>query len=89
MSSTGQDGYKKMDIIKDILMTIVMIVVFFAYWTGMLFLLSIFLVNVWNTNLTKLLILSGALTLVSAIVYIVRLVRRRHREIQINNYLRE
>ncbi len=73
--------YSKRDILKDILISIMVIILFFGYWMLMLLLLSIILVNVWKIKIMEMCIIAGILTILSSIVYIWRLVIKRRKGI--------
>lgn len=69
--------YTQRDLIKDILVTIVVVGIIFIYWLAYLFLFSIILVNIWKTNIEQILWISTVLTIVSSIIYILWKVRKR------------
>ena len=71
------DRYTKQDLVKDVLLALVMLVVFLAYWCFVLAILSVVLLNVWHISWEQMLVISVGLTVVSEIVYIVRLVKKR------------
>lgn len=75
------DNYTKRDIVKDILITIMMIAAFFAYWMFVILLLSLVLVNVWRIQIKQMILFAVLLTAVTSVVYIIRLIRKRHKEI--------
>lgn len=89
MSKTEQDGYRSVDVAKDFLGTVGMIAVFYLYWVAILLLISLFLVNVWHTSMIKILLLSGGLTIITTIVYLVFLIRRRIKQSRMRKYLKE
>lgn len=49
----------------------------YVYWLAMLLLLSIFLLNVWQVTLVRLMIYAGALCALSSVVYAFMLVHRK------------
>lgn len=69
--------YKKIDMVKNVLFTSLMIVLFYAYWMAVLLLASVFLVNVWHVSLVQIAIYAAGLTGISSLVYIARLVKKR------------
>lgn len=73
--------YSKRDILRDILISIIVIILLFGYWMLMLLLLSIILVNVWRIKIMTMCIIAGILTILSSIVYIWRLVAKRRKGI--------
>lgn len=52
-------------------------VFFYVYWTAMLLLASLFLLNVWHVTLPQILLIALALCIVSSIVYALALVHRK------------
>ncbi len=73
--------YNKIDILKDILISIMVTILFFGYWMIMLLILSLILVNVWKIKIEAMCIIAGILTILSSIVYIWRLVVKRRKGI--------
>ncbi len=67
----------KVDVVRDVLFTLLMAVVFFAYWSFTLGVLSILLLNVWTMQWEQMLLLAGGLALVSTIIYVIVKVRKR------------
>ena len=52
---------------------------FFAWWTGMLLLFSLVLVNVWHVSFGTILLLSAGLTFLSGIAYAAVMILRARR----------
>jgi|GEM_PF-3591783 len=77
MNFEEYNQYTKKDIVKDVLLTILLVIVFFVYWIAMLLLFSLILINVWKVRLVQLVIYSGILTVVCAAAYITHLVKKR------------
>ncbi len=77
MTFEEYNKYTKRDLLKDIIITVIMIIAFFAYWMAMLLILSIFLLNIWHISIIQVTMIAGGLTLITSIVYIYRLVKRR------------
>jgi uncharacterized membrane protein len=73
--------YNKLDMVKDILLSFLMLVILSAYWMGVMLLLSLVLVNVWRVAFTELAVYAAALTVISFTIYCVRLVRKRRKGI--------
>lgn len=71
------DVYDKRDLVLDILLTLAAAVGFYVYWAFTLFVLSLILLNVWHVSWQQILIYAAVLTVVSMIVYIVKLVKKR------------
>ncbi len=71
--------YTKIDLLKDILFTILIGVLMYAYWAFTLMVASIILVNVWHVTWQQLLFIALGLTGVSLACYVVHLVRKRKR----------
>lgn len=72
--------YTKIDLLKDILFTLLIGALMYAYWAFTLMVASIILVNVWHVTWQQLLILALALAVVSLACYVVHLVKKRKRE---------
>lgn len=49
----------------------------FAYWMFVLLLLSIFLMNIWKTSIYQILKIGVALTVVTSVVYLIRIVVKK------------
>lgn len=69
--------YTKIDLLKDILFTLLIGVLMYAYWAFTLMVASIILVNVWHVTWQLLLFIALGLTLVSLACYVVHLVKKR------------
>ncbi len=76
------DGYtKKQTMIANAKVTVRWLVVTalaFVYWAALLFLMSLFLLNVWHVHWTELLLYSAGLTAATSLVYALVLRHRRH-----------
>lgn len=72
--------YTKIDLLKDILFTLLIGALMYVYWAFTLMVASIILVNVWHVTWQQLLILALALAVVSLACYVVHLVKKRKRE---------
>jgi len=75
------DRYTRRDIVKDVLITIVLIVLFFVYWAAMLLLASLILINVWRVSLERIWIYAGILTVLTSAGYVYSLVKKRRKGI--------
>ena len=75
------NNYNKKDVLKDILISITVIILLFGYWMVMLLILSLILVSVWKIKIEAMCIIAGILTILSSIVYIWRLVAKRRKGI--------
>ena len=49
----------------------------FAYWMFVLLLLSIFLMNIWKTSIYQILKIGVVLTIVTSVVYLIRIVVKK------------
>lgn len=74
------DRYTQRDLVKDVLISILMMGVFYLYWLVMLLLLSLILLNVWRIKIEGIFWISAGLAAVTWVVYIIRLVQRRKKE---------
>ena len=72
--------YTKLDVVKDVLFTVVAAVLFMAYWCFTLLVISIILLNVWHVRLENIVVIAACLTLISTVVYVIRLIKRRVKE---------
>ncbi len=72
--------YTKIDLLKDILFTLLIGVLMYAYWAFTLMVASIILVNAWHVTWQQLLFIALALTVVSLACYVVHLVKKRKKE---------
>lgn len=72
--------YTKLDLLKDILFTLLVGILMYAYWAFTLMVASIILVNVWHVTWQLLLFIALGLTAVSLAAYAVHLVKKRKRE---------
>jgi len=81
ISLEDYDRYTRRDIVKDVLITIVLIVLFFAYWAAMLLLASLILINVWHVSLERIWIYAGILTVLTSAGYVYSLVKKRRKGI--------
>ncbi len=68
-------------ILKDTVLTILkwlgVTIGAFAYWMFVLLLLSIFLMNIWKTSIYQILKIGVALTVVTSVVYLIRIVVKK------------
>ncbi|MBQ8823532.1 MAG: hypothetical protein IJZ82_12890 [Lachnospiraceae bacterium] len=71
------DVYDKKDLVLDILLTLATAVGFYVYWAFTLFVLSLVLLNIWHVSWEQILVYAAVLTVISMVVYIIRLVKRR------------
>lgn len=69
--------YTKIDLLKDILFTLLIGVLMYAYWAFTLIVASIILVNVWHVTWQQLIFIALGLTLISLTCYVVHLVKKR------------
>lgn len=60
----------RLDIVKNILFGVIRAVITYIWWTLMLFIASLLLLNIWRVEWTQILILAGILTVVTVVVYI-------------------
>lgn len=72
--------YTKLDLLKDILFTLLIGILMYAYWAFTLMVASIILVNVWHVTWQLLLFIALGLTVLSLAFYVVRLIKKRKRE---------
>ncbi|MDE5891938.1 MAG: hypothetical protein K2H45_03325 [Acetatifactor sp.] len=69
--------YTKIDLLKDILFTLLIGVLMYVYWAFTLMVASIILVNVWHVTWQQLIFIALGLTLISLAFYVVHLVKKR------------
>ena len=79
MKKERKTGYSKIELEKDILITLAVILLLFAYWVSVLLILSLLLMNVWRIRWQQIVWIALGLTVVSGTVYTLRLVKRRRR----------
>lgn len=79
MSNRKPKSKKEMveDVVKDLLKWIFVSLFGFAYWMGVLFLASIFLMNIWITTWEKLLHYGIVLGVITSVVYAGILIYRK------------
>ena len=65
------------DVVKTLLQWIVVSGLSFLYWMAMLLLASLFLMNVWHTNFDEILRYGIILTVITAVIYGIMLIRRK------------
>lgn len=74
-------GMNKRQIAQDVAKTagkwLLMIILGYVYWLAMLLIASIFLLNVWKVSFDQILIWSGVLDAVTAVVYGYILIHRK------------
>lgn len=68
---------KAFDLVKSLLMWVVVTGGAFLYWMFVLLLISIFLMNIWKTSIEELLQYGIILTVITSIVYLVSILRRK------------
>ncbi|MGN1157991.1 MAG: hypothetical protein ACI4TK_17595 [Agathobacter sp.] len=68
---------KAFDLVKSLLMWVVVTCGAFLYWMFVLLLISIFLMNIWKTSIEELLQYGIILTVITSIVYLVSILRRK------------
>jgi amino acid transporter len=78
-----------MAVIKDVLGWIVVTALAFAYWLVMLLFASLVLLSYWNVTFDSLVQYSVVLTVVTSLLYLVFLIRRRRKERAIAKYMAE
>jgi hypothetical protein len=78
-----------MAVIKDVLGWIVVTAAAFAYWLVMLLFASLVLLSYWNVTFDSLVQYSVVLTIVTSVLYLVFLIRRRRKERAIAKYMAE
>lgn len=76
------DVYDKRDLLVDILVTILAAVGFYIYWAFTLFLLSLILLNLWKVGWEQIIVYAAVLTVISMVIYIIKLVKKRTKEIR-------
>jgi len=69
--------YTKLDLLKDILFTLLIGVLMYAYWVFTLLVASIILVNVWHVTWQQLIFIALGLTVVTLVCYVAHLVKKR------------
>lgn len=65
------------DVVKTLLQWSVVSGLSFLYWMAMLLLASLFLMNVWHTSFEAILRYGIILTIITAVVYAIMLIRRK------------
>lgn len=65
------------DVVKTLLQWSVVSGLSFLYWMAMLLLASLFLMNVWHTSFEAILRYGIILTVITAVVYAIMLIRRK------------
>ena len=65
------------DVVKTLLQWMVVSGLSFLYWMAMLLLASLFLMNVWHTSFEAILRYGIILTVITAVVYGIMLIRRK------------
>ncbi len=68
--------YTKLDLLKDILFTLLTGVLMYAYWAFTLLVASIIMVNVWHVAWQQLIFIALGLTLLTLACYVVHLVKK-------------
>lgn len=71
--------YTKLDLLKDILFTLLAGILMYAYWVFTLMVASIILVNTWHVTWQQLLLIALGLTLLSLACYVAYQIQRRKR----------
>lgn len=69
--------YTKLDLLKDILFTLLIGIFMYVYWAFTLMVVSIILVNTWHITWQQMLFIALGLTLVSLTCYVVHLIKKR------------
>ena len=79
MSNKPSNNRKEVvfDVVKSIMLWAVVTGGAFLYWMFVLLLISIFLMNIWKTSFESLLQYGIILTVITSIVYLVILLRRK------------
>lgn len=72
--------YTKIDLLKDILFTLLIGILMYVYWAFVLMVASIILVNVWHVSWQQLLFIALGLAVLSLAWYVVRLIKKRKQE---------
>ena len=68
----------KTDIVKTVIFAVIRTVVVYLWWAAMLFLATVFLVNIWKIKWEQVLMLAALLTVITVVVYVIwRAVKRR------------
>jgi hypothetical protein len=81
MNFEEYNKYQKSDLVKDIVFSVLWLLLFAVYWMGVLLLLSLALINVWRVTFIELAGYAAALTVLSFIIYCVRLIKKRRKGI--------
>lgn len=61
----------KVDLVRDALLFVLVVLILYVWWFVMLLLGSLFLVNVWKVTMEQIIKISTVMTLISAIGYII------------------
>lgn len=72
--------YTKIDLLKDILFTLLMGILMYVYWAFTLMVVSIILVNVWHVTWQQMLFIALGLTIISLACYVAHLIKKRKQE---------
>lgn len=80
---------KAIDLVKEILLFVVVVALLLAYWTAVLMIISLVLLNVWIVSFETLFTIAVGLTVLSAIAYVIHRVRKHRREMSIAAYMKE
>ncbi len=75
--------------VKDIIGCVVIAGISFLYWLVMLLFASLVLLNYWHVKFDQLVDYSIVLMVVTTVIYVISLVRRRKKEHRIAKYMAE
>ena len=78
MSNPAND-HSALDLVKMIVFGAVRVVIVLAWWTAMLFLASVFLIGIWKTEWTSLILYAVVLTVITCAACVIVKVIRRNR----------
>lgn len=65
------------DVMKSAVRWLVVTILSFFYWTAILLLFSIILIQIWHVTIGKLLLYAGVLCMITSLVYVYVLVYRK------------
>lgn len=78
MSKENEDKKEiAIDVVKGVLQWFVVSALSFLYWMAMLLIFSLILMNIWHTSFEEILRYGTILTIITAVVYAVMLIRRK------------
>ena len=67
----------KKDILKEILLMVVKIIAFFAYWCFTLGIISMLLLSIWKVSWQQLVLLALVLTVITTVVHVISKIKNK------------